>query len=241
MNILRRYRLVLLSIALCTVASPIATPLAAQASTKDPTASALLKATKSVIAKEASVHVTHVTKTGSATTSIVADVGKHNGTERITSGSGHVTITVTPDYVYLSGNSAGLVSIMGLTAADQKKVGSESISMKAGTTPYTDLASSATISLVDLVLPAAKGTTVSTKNVNNKKFYALKWTISATSTSPKAASVMTITEGKLALPFNETVTATSGVATTTFSRWGELIKAVAPPSSTVIAYAKVFG
>ena len=241
MNILRRYRLVPISIALCSAALVAATPFAAQASAKNPSASALLKATRLVIAQEAGVHVTHVTKTSSSTTSIVADVAKNSGTETITSGSGHVTIIVTPSYVYLSGNSAGLVSIMGLTAADQKKVGGDSIAIKAGTTPYTDLASSATISLVDVVLPVAKGTTVTTRDINNTKLYELKWTIGATSTSPKAASVLTITEGKSSLPVHETVTAKSGVATTTFSKWGELVKAIAPSSSSVITYAKVFG
>jgi hypothetical protein len=241
MNKLRRYRLDLIPVALCTLAVVSATPLIAQASTQNPTASSVLKATQAVVAKETSVHVLHLSKSGSATTSIVADVTKNTGSETISSGSKHVTIIVTPTYVYLSGDSTGLTSLMGLTAAQQKKVGSRSISMKAGTTPYSDLAASATISLVDAVMPAAKGTTVSTQKIDNKKYYDLKWTIKATSTAPNATSLMTISFGGSALPVKETITASTGVATTTFSKWGERVTPVAPSPSSTVTYAKVFG
>jgi hypothetical protein len=241
MNQLRRYRLDLISVVLCTLAAVVVTPLVAQAATKNPTASAVLKATEAVVAKQSSVHVTHLSKSGSNTTSIVADVAKDSGTETITSGSEHVTIIVTPKYVYLSGNSTGLTSLMGLTAAQQKKVGAHSISMKSGTSPYSELAASATISLVDAVMPAASGTTVSTAKIDNIKYYELKWTIKATSTQPKAASVMTISFGKPSLPVKETITNKDGSASTSFSKWGERVSPVTPSSSSTVAYAKVFG
>jgi hypothetical protein len=241
MHTLRRYRLDLISVALCTLAAVVATPLAAQAATKNPTASSVLKATEAVIAKQSSVHVTHLSKSGSDTTSIVADVTKNGGTETITSGKGRVTIIVTPSYVYLSGNSTGLTALMGLTAAQQKKVGTNSISMKSGTTPYSELAASATISLVDAVLPTASGTAVSTTKIGNAQYYELKWTIKATSTSPQAASEMTISTGKSSLPVKETITAKTGLASTTFSKWGERVSPSAPSSSSIVTYAKVFG
>ena len=241
MNRLRRYRLDLISIALCTLAVAAATPLVAQAAAANPTASSVLKATKAVVAKESSVHVSHVSTSGSSTTSIVADVTKTSGTETIKSGSEDVTIIVTPTYVYLRGNSAGLTSLMGLTAAQQKKVGADSISMKAGTTPYSELAASATISLVDAVMPSAAGTTVSTAKVDNKKVYELKWTIKATSTAPKAASEMTVSFGTSSLPVKEIITAKTGVATTTFTKWGERVLPVTPSASSIVTYAKISG
>jgi hypothetical protein len=241
MTLLRRYRLDLVSVAVCTLAAVAVTPLVAQAATKNPTASSVLKATKGVVAKQSSVHVTHLSKSGSNTTSIVADVAKDSGTETITSGKEHVSIIVTPTYVYLSGNATGLTSLMGLTAAEQKKVGTHSIAMKSGTSPYSELAASATISLVDAVMPAASGTTVSTAKIGNKKYYELKWTIKATSTEPKAASEMTISYSKPSLPDKETITNKDGSASTSFSKWGERVSPVAPSSSSIVTYAKVFG
>ena len=235
-----RLRLISISLALCT-AVLVVDPLVAQASVKNPNVRSVLKATRAAISKESGVHVTHTSKSGSTSASVVADIGQTSGTEHVTSGSENVTITVTPSYAYLSGNKAGLGSIMGLSSAEQKGIGSDWLTMKAGTTPYKDLAASATISLVTSMLPSVKGTTYSADNLKNTKEYQLSWTTKATSSTPKEKSVFTISAAKAALPIKSTISTSSGAGTTTFSKWGERVTVTTPPSSSTIAYSKVFG
>ena len=216
-------------------------PQTAQASTNGPTSKSVLTATKASVANQRGVHVVHSSKSGSVVTTVVADIGKTLGVERITSGTYIVTITVTASYVYLSGNAGGLVHLMGLTAAQQKMIGTKAMSMKKGTTPYTSLALSATTALVSKVLPAAKGTVVTVKGAAGSKYYQLKWTNKATSSSPQRERRHDDRGRKATLPIKETITASTGSATTTFTKWGELISAVAPPASTVVTYNQVFG
>lgn len=234
----RRTRILLIPV-LAATSFALTVPLAAGASS-GPTASSILALTKISLANQVGVHVYHVSKSASAKTTIVAEVGKTSGVETITSGAGHVTITVTPSYAYLSGNSAGLAAIMGLTAAQVKKTGAASITFKKGTTPYASLAASATTSLLGNLLPTVKGTTLSTSHSGSSKFYELSWTTKATSTAPKEVAVMTISNSARLLPTQETITASSGSASTTFTKWGEVVNP-AKPSTSFVTYAQVFG
>ena len=73
-------------------------------------------------------------------------------------------IIVTPTDAYLSGSATGLTTIMGLTAAEQKKVGTRSVVMKAGTSPYTSFHSNLTTAVLSGILPVAKGTKYKTSS-----------------------------------------------------------------------------
>ena len=236
---LRRHRLLLTSLSLATMAMVVAAPITAQASLKDPTASSVINTTKATIANESGVHVLLTSKTSSASTKLVADIGATSGVETITKGSDRATIKVTPTFAYLSGNAAGLISLMGLSAKEQKKVGSDVISMKAGTTPYKSLKSSITIPVLANLLPTVKGTTYSTRAIDGQQYFELSWTTKATSSTSKSKSVLTISEGAAVLPIREVSTSSSGTGTTNFSKWGERISVSVPPTSQIIPYSKV--
>lgn len=213
-------------------------PLAAQAAVKNPTTKSVLAAAKVALANETGVHVKVTTISGKVDSSVIADIGKTSGSETYVSGDETFTITVTPTYAYLSGSKTGLTTLMGLTAAEQKKVGSASISMKKGSTPYSTFESNLTSGAFAGLLPPAKGTTLLSKRDKATDGYQLSWTEAATSSTPKSKSVMTISSGKSALPLKESVNTSSSKSKTTFSKWGEEVK-VEVPTSTV-AYAKVF-
>ena len=236
---LRRRRLRLTSLVLATIALVAATPVAAQASVKDPTASVVISTTRATIANESGVHVLFISKGSSSSIKVVADIGATSGVETITEGSDRATIKVTPTYAYLSGNAAGLISLMGLSAKEQKKVGSDVIAMKAGTTPYKNLKSSLTIPMLANMLPTAKGTTYTTKNIDATSYYQLSWTTEATSSTSTSTSVLTLSEGTAVLPIREVSSSSSGTGTTIYSRWGEHVSASVPSTSRLISYSKV--
>ena len=236
---LQRHRLHLTCLALAIMALVVAAPIAAQASAKDPSASSVINSTRAAIANESGVHVLVTTRTTSSSSKVVADIGATSGVETITEESDEATIRVTPTYAYVSGNAAGLTTLMGLSAKEQKKVGIDAISMKVGTTPYKNLKSSITIPVLANLLPAVKGTMYSTRVIGGRQYYQLSWTTKATSSTPKSKSVLTLSEGTAVLPFREVSTSSSGTGTTTFSKWGERINVSVPPTSRIIPYSKV--
>lgn len=237
----RRHRLCLTSLALASMAFVAAAPIAAQASVKDPSASSVISTTRATIANESGVHVLFISRTSSSSIRVVADIGSTSGVETITEGSDRATITVTPTYAYLSGNAAGLISLMGLSAKEQKKVGSDVISMKAGTTPYKSLKASITIPMLANLLPTAKGTTYSTKNIDGTSYYQLSWATKATSSTSKSKSVLTLSDEAAVLPIREVSTSSGHTGTTNFSKWGEHVSASVPSASRFISYSKVTG
>ena len=103
-----------------------------------------------------------------------------------------MTIVVTPAYGYVSGNSGGLTKIVGLTSAEVKKVGSKWITLKAGSSQYTSLATDIKVSSIESVLPPAKGTTLATETIPGPgRVYVLKWATAASSSNPALSSTLT--------------------------------------------------
>jgi hypothetical protein len=213
-------------------------PLMAQATTTNPTTASILAAAKTSLAKEQGVHVKVVTSVGKVNSTLVADIGRDSGTESYVSGNENFTITVTPTYAYLSGSATGLTKLMGLTSAEQKKIGKSSMTMKKGSTEFTTFHSSMTSGAFSHLLPAVKGTTLLSKRDKTTNGYQLTWTTNATSSAPKASTLMIISSGKTTLPLQDTVTSAGSHSRTTFSKWGEAVT-IKIPSST-ITYAKVF-
>jgi hypothetical protein len=156
----------------------------------------------------------------------------------IRSGASVVKIVVTPTDAYLSGSKTGLTTVMGLTAAEQKRVGTLTIVMKAGTTPYTSFHSNLTTSVLAGILPAATGTKYKTSS-DSSKDYQLTWKTAASSTAAATKSVLTISSGSKTLPKKEVISGTGGGGTTTFSKWGEKVVEHGPATADTIAYAKV--
>ena len=155
-----------------------------------PTTTSLLAAAKAAIARQGAVHLEVDSKstTVADTEKVVADLGKKSGTEAISAGVGlqdAVTIVVTPAYGYVSGNSGGLSKIVGLSSAEVKKVGSKWITLKAGSSQYTSLATDIKVSSIESVLPPAKGTTLATETIPGPgRVYVLKWATAASSSNP---------------------------------------------------------
>ena len=226
-------RLVLLSLAVG--ATSVGASLGAGAATK-PSAASVLVSVKSAMSHETGVHI-EVTSSSKTTHSVATvDIGTKGGTETYVSGSSRVNIVVTPTSAYLSGNASGLTKLVGLSAKQQKLVGTKAIEMKAGTSPYASFKSNLTTSAFAAFLPTTTSITLTRDSAND---YVLTWTSSATSTAPKVTSVLTISSGAKALPIKEVASATTGGGTTVFSKWGEKVKTPAPAASATIAYATV--
>jgi hypothetical protein len=235
-----RRRIQLISLALGATLILAVTPIAAQASVSNPTAKSVLKATLKAMSKESGVHV-YVTSTSGTSTSIVTvDIGATYGQETIRSGKSLVKIIVTPTDAYLSGSATGLTTLMGLTAAEQKKVGTRSVVMKVGSSPYTSFKSNLTTAVLSGILPVVKGTKYKT-STDKKKDYQLTWKTAASSSAAATKSVLTISSGSMTLPLKEVITGTGGGGTTTFSKWGEHVVEKAPAAANTIAYSKVIG
>ncbi len=207
------------------------------------TASSLLAAAKGAIAKQGAVHLVVSSKSASSSTTekVVADLGRKSGVEAISDGADNVAILVTPAYGYISGNSAGLSKIVGLTSAQVKRVGKRWIALKKGTTQYTGLATDITISSIETVLPSPKGTTLSIDTTTATHLYVLKWATAATSSTPKLSSLLTLPVAGAPLPIQEITTAAGSKETITLSRWGEFVRIDPPPVGSTIPYAKVTG
>jgi hypothetical protein len=238
MSFSSRRRIQLISLAIGATLVLAVTPIAAQASVSNPTTKSVLKATKSAMLKESGVHVYVTSKSGTDKSIVNVDIGATYGEETIRSGASVVKIIVSPTDAYLSGSKTGLTTVMGLTAAEQKKVGTLSVVMKAGTTAYTRFHSNLTTTVLAGILPAAKGTKYKTSS-DSSKAYQLTWKTAASSTAAATKSVLTISSGSKTLPIKEVITDSTGGGTTTFSKWGEKVVEHAPATADTIAYAKV--
>jgi uncharacterized membrane protein len=237
MNILRRRSLQLSALAMIATTVVGGFSLSAQAATTPTAATVIAAATKS-LAKQTGVHIAVSTDDDKALSTVVADIGKSSGYETYKKGGETFTISVTPTYAYLSGSKTGLVSLMGLTATEAKKVGTKSIAIKKGSSQYTTFKTNLTSAAFSQLLPAVKGTTLLSSRDKATGGYQLTWTTAATSTSPKTTSLLVISSGSSTVPLKESVSTTSGKSSTTFTKWDKSFT-VKIPSST-IAYSKVF-
>jgi hypothetical protein len=237
MAIPRRTSLIL-SLTMLSGTLAVGPALGAQAATTSPTATSLLTAAKTALAKESGVHIDVTTTNDKVKSSVVADIGTTTGTETYTSGTETFTITVTPKDAYLYGSEKGLTKVMGLTAAEQKTVGSEAIIMAKGSSPYTTFKANLTSGAFAQLLPAAKGTKLLTKRDKATNGYQITWTTAKTSTAPKEVSVMTISSGSKSLPLKEAVVTSAGSSRTAFTKWGETVSVKIPAKT--IPYATVF-
>lgn len=192
--------------------------------------------------RESAVHlVVDVTSGSSILESGTEDAATRIGVETITEGKAIARVMVTSTFAYLSGNTSGLTTILGLSTAEAEKVGKDWVSLKSGTTQYSRLKTDVTISSVLSVLPAAEGTKLSTGVVNGTKVFVLSWTTAATSSAPRFSSTLTISAVGAALPIKEIATTSRDQETISLSKWDEPVSPSAPPASLTIAYSKVTG
>jgi hypothetical protein len=232
----RTRSLALLLLPAALVVTPVLSSTEASANTST---TSIVAAAKTALASQHSVHLSVSIVQGSKTTVEVADLGTSTGIESIVSGTAKATVEVAPAFGYMAGDSSGLTSLIGLTTAQAKKLGSKWMSLKAGSAPYSDLKTAATIPALGALLPAAKGTTSSTETVGSSKLYVLKWTAAATSSSPKLSDTLSISMGKTPLPVKETQSDSSASETTEFSKWGESVVVHAPSAAATVPYTTI--
>jgi hypothetical protein len=237
MRILQRRSLQLSALALIATTVGGAFSLSAQASTT-PTAATVIASAKTSLAKETGVHIAVSTTEDKVLSTVVANIGTSSGYETYKKGKETFTITVTPTYAYLSGSNSGLTTLMGLTSAEAKKVGTKAISIKKGISQYTTFKTNLTSAAFSQLLPAVKGTTLLAARDKTTNGYQLTWTTAATSSAPKTTSLLVISSGSANVPLKESVSTSSGESHTTFTKWNKSFN-VKVPSST-IAYSKVF-
>ncbi len=209
-----------------------------------PTTSSVLTSAKSAIGKQTSVHLVVTSRSSSSSVEerLEADLAKTSGKETISVGSEAAMIKLTPTYAYLSGNSSGLTKIVGLTSAQVKKLGTDWVSVKAGTSQYKGLAASLTVSSVASVLPAAAGTKLYAPAPAAKKLYSLKWDTAATSSAPALTNTLTVSAIGAPLPVQETATASGGSnETVALSKWGENVRVSVPPAGSTIPFSSLSG
>ena len=125
----RRRRVLFVSVGATALVLSTALGVAASATT---TASSVLKAAKEAMAKQTGVHLVDSSKSGSSSILAIGDFGTKSAEETLSEGKARLTLKLTPTYAYIGGNSSGLTTIFGLTAAQAKKVGKDWISVKAG-------------------------------------------------------------------------------------------------------------
>jgi hypothetical protein len=218
------------------VSSVTVSASAGAGATTKPTAASVLAAVKTAMSHESGVHISVTSSSATTRSEATVDIGTKRGTETYVSGTSRVKIVVTPTSAYLSGNATGLTSLVGLSAKQQKLVGTKAIEMKVGTSPYASFKSNLTTSAFAAFLPTTKSVALSRDKAND---YVLTWSTKATSTAPAVTSVLTISAGAKALPLKEVATATTGGGTTIFSKWGESVSTPVPPASSTIPYATV--
>jgi hypothetical protein len=204
------------------------------------TVAGVLKATKTALNKQSGVHILVNETAGKTKTIVVVDLGATTGAETITSGKKFVSVVLTPKFVYIKGSAAGLTGIMGLTAAQELKVGTKSIALAAGSTPYGAFHTSLTTGALLTFLPVVKGTTLLPAVAGSTSF-RLRWSSTSSASSSKVTSLLTIAGGSSHLPTSETVTSSTGAGSTVFSRWGETVHLTVPDPSKTVTYKQVFG
>jgi hypothetical protein len=231
------------SLVLVALLLPLGTEgVASAAGAGSATVGSVLSAARSAIGKQTSVHLTVDLASASNTLSehVAADLGRQAGIETITEGTANAQIRVTRGFAYVSGNSTGLTKIIGLTATQVKKVGHKWVSVKAGSSQYSGLATSTTVGSVTSVLPKAKGTRLSGPGAAGKQLYTLKWTTAATSSTPSLAQMLTLSAVGPTLPVQEITTAAGGgKETLAMSRWDERLQVVAPTAGSTVPYSKI--
>lgn len=216
----------------------LSAPVAAGASTPT-TVTSILKAANAQMLKETSVHIDVVSVNKTTSSTIKVDLGAAKGDEYLTSGKMKVAIVITAKAAYLSGNKLGLTTVMGLTSAQQTKIGTKWMEMLHGTVPYTNLAKNLTTAVFRQMLPQVKGTKLSTSSDKAKDFQ-LSWTTAA-GASPATKDVLLISSGSKKLPISQTITTSNGHGTTTYSRWDQGFSVTAPAAHDTVTYKAVFG
>ncbi|MGC8498129.1 MAG: hypothetical protein ACP5OV_01345 [Acidimicrobiales bacterium] len=167
---------------------------------------------------------------------IVADIGRRSGRETYRNGTAIVNVLVTPRAAYVRGNAAGLRQFVGLTRAQERRVGDRFVVMRAGTSQYSGFAANLTVASLAGLLPPSRGVAVHLAGAHR---VVLSWT--STSSAGTSSTALTVRVGARVLPEVETVHGALGGGSIRFSRWGRVVRVGAPAPGRTIAYRAVTG
>ncbi len=213
------------------------------ADARSPSLGSVIKTVEAAIKKERGAQVVS-TERSTSSSKIAKETllaGTASGEETFSHGDADLRIKVTPTGAYVSGSSSGLTTVLGVSAKDAKKIGSDWVYWKHGTTQYKDLESDVTVSSLTSVLPKVKGTKLSTHVTSGTVVYVLQWTTAATSSAPELSNTLTVSK-RTDLPV-QAISTTSGGTTlaTKFSDWGERVLVSAPPPGSTVPSSKITG
>jgi hypothetical protein len=206
----------------------------------------LLSETARSILSESGVHmtITGYTQHGNSLAErIVVDMGKQISKEQITQPTAHAEIDVTPTAAFLSGNTQGLTTLIGLTSKETLRVGSRWVEAKKGSKTYSNFKAEDTLaSLPSSIFPAASDAVALThKREHGRTINVLTWTATISNSAEKLTERLEITDGAEPLPIEEGTTAGSDRQTVSFARWGDHVTVATPANSDVVSYAALAG
>lgn len=216
---------------------------ASSAPSGNPAAVALTARVSKAMLAQHSVHVVVRGRKGgspAAAEKIVADVSTTQGAESMTEGKATARIRIRPRSAYISGNSAGLTTLIGLPAADARKAGSHWVAVKAGTAEYKDLAREDTLAALPAsILPNATDSVRLTRSSTaGKAVDILSWHV-GTDGSSTAVHVKLVVAAVTSLPLTETSTVGGDTQTVSFGGWGQPVTAAVPDKS--VPYPQITG
>ncbi len=208
---------------------------AASVSAGTPSVASILRQAQHDMLAAGCVHI-GVQVRGARPGTVVADIGRSSGRETYRSGTAVVTIRVTPKAAYVGGNAAGLRQLVGLTAAQERRVGTRFMEMRAGTSQYTGFADNLTVVALAGMLPHSGGIKLHAAGAHH---VMLSWTGTASSASATSSTELTLSIGARVLPEVETSRSGTERGSTRFSHWGRVVRVVAPPAGRTISYQAV--
>jgi hypothetical protein len=204
-----------------------------------PSAKQLISKTLATMSGQSSVRLTIKSKDNSTKQSetVTEDVGKSTGLESIQYGTASANVRLTSQAAYISGNTAGLEHIVGLSSNGAKSVGEKWIVVKKGSSQFTGIVDGGTIGpLAKALLPTSpKSVTVKSSTFDGHDAYAMNW--STSSSGSKITLALVIASHGASLPIQLTATEGSFISVTSFGNWGETITVNVPKST--IEYSKV--
>jgi hypothetical protein len=195
-----------------------------QETRKAVTAAIVTEASDTILAQK-SVHLVITGRqpgSSSPAERIQADVGTATGTESISAGHASAQIRVTKTAAYITGNQAGLTTLLGLPQPTAARANGHWIAIKAGTREYQDLTAEDTISALpaSLLPTQTDKARLTTGTLAGRKVYILTWTATGDN-GTKITARLTLDATAHALPITETTTANGYTQTATLTAWNK--------------------
>jgi hypothetical protein len=204
---------------------------------KDPTATAVVAATKKAMDAQKSVHcvISAYDASTKQTTTVTEDASKTRGLETLAVGTAEVKLRLTPTAAYLWGNSKGLSSVFGMSATQIAEVGTKWVFSKPGTSQYADVKSAVSIApLLGSLLPTKTKVKIASGHLNGESVHVLSWTTTDSQSKIVHISLDIAAKGP-SLPIRLTALTGKSHEKALFSRWGEGIHVPVPTATVELA------